>query len=66
MQLFYNSTIDKNTLQITFDKIESRHIVKVLRKKEGDAIYITNGKGQVFNCKITIANDKKVLSLNFR
>jgi|TARA_B110000879_G_scaffold57405_1_gene80789 16S rRNA (uracil1498-N3)-methyltransferase len=61
MQLFYNSTIDKNTLQITFDKIESRHIVKVLRKKEGDAIYITNGKGQVFNCKITIANDKKCL-----
>ena len=61
MQLFYNSTIDKNTLEITFDKIESRHIVKVLRKKEGDAIYITNGKGQVFNCKITIANDKKCL-----
>ena len=61
MQLFYNPTIDKNTLQITFDKIESRHIVKVLRKKEGDAIYITNGKGQVFNCKITIANDKKCL-----
>lgn len=61
MQLFYNSTIDKNTLQITFDKIESRHIVKVLRKKEGDTIYITNGKGQVFNCKITIANDKKCL-----
>jgi len=33
MQLFYNSSIDKNTNEITFDKIESRHVVKVLRKK---------------------------------
>tara|TARA_R110000787_G_scaffold19150_3_gene57861 strand:- start:6230 stop:6937 length:708 start_codon:yes stop_codon:yes gene_type:complete len=61
MQLFYNPSIDKDTLQITFDKIESRHIVKVLRKKEGDHIYITNGKGQLFNCQITVANDKKCL-----
>ncbi|MGY0426568.1 MAG: RNA methyltransferase PUA domain-containing protein, partial [Polaribacter sp.] len=42
MQLFYNSEIDKNTTQITFDKIESRHIVRVLRKKENDILKITN------------------------
>ncbi len=62
MQLFYNPTIDKNTQEITFDKIESKHIVKVLRKKEGDCIYITNGKGLLFNCQIIIANDKKCLA----
>ena len=59
MQLFYNPSIDKDTKQITFNKIESRHIVKVLRKKEGDQIYITNGKSQLFVCQITMANDKK-------
>ena len=61
MQLFYNPSIDKNTNEITFDKIESRHVVKVLRKKEGDYSYLTNGKGDLFHCKITVANDKKCL-----
>tara|TARA_R110002073_G_scaffold306012_5_gene475168 strand:+ start:10020 stop:10727 length:708 start_codon:yes stop_codon:yes gene_type:complete len=61
MQLFYNPDIDKDTQQITFDKIESRHIVKVLRKKEGDHIYITNGKGLLFISQIDIANDKRCL-----
>lgn len=61
MQLFYNPNIDKNTQQITFDKIESKHIVKVLRKKEGDSICITNGKGLLFVSKIDIASDKKCL-----
>ena len=61
MQLFYNPSIDKNTNEITFDKIESRHVVKVLRKKEGDYIYLTNGKGDLFLCKISVANNKKCL-----
>lgn len=65
MQLFYNPNIDKDTQQITFDKIESRHIVKVLRKKEGDHIYITNGKGLLFISQISIANDKKCLTTIF-
>ena len=61
MQLFYNPNIDNHTQQITFDKIESRHIVKVLRKKEGDHIHITNGKGVLFTCRIHMASDKKCL-----
>ncbi len=36
MQLFYNPEIVNSTQQVTFDKTESRHIVRVLRKKEGD------------------------------
>ena len=66
MQLFYNPDIDKDTTQITFDKIESRHIVKVLRKKEGDTVYITNGKGRLFVSKINIASDKKCLASIFK
>ena len=45
MQLFYNPDISEKDTQFTFDKTESRHIVKSLRKKEGDTLYITNGKG---------------------
>lgn len=63
MQLFYNPDIDTTTTQFTFDKIESRHIVKVLRKKEGDELYITNGKGDLFICKIVIPSDKKCVAV---
>ena len=62
MQLFYNSDIQTNTTQITFDKIESKHIVRVLRKKEGDILKITNGKGFLFDAQITIASDKKCMA----
>ena len=65
MQLFYNSQITTKDKQFTFDKIESRHIIKVLRKKEGDSLYITNGKGFLFIAKISIANDKNcVITIN--
>ncbi|WP_372745453.1 16S rRNA (uracil(1498)-N(3))-methyltransferase [Lutibacter sp.] len=61
MQLFYNPEITIETKQFTFDKTESRHIVKVLRKNEGDTIFITNGFGDLFTSKIIAANDKKCL-----
>lgn len=59
MQLFYNPNIDSTTQQLVFSKEESRHIVRVLRKKEDDILQITNGKGYLFTAKITFANDKK-------
>jgi 16S rRNA (uracil1498-N3)-methyltransferase len=62
MQLFYNPELTKETTQITFDKIESRHIVRVLRKKEEEVLHITNGKGFLFNAKIIIASDKKCIA----
>ncbi|ARV14912.1 16S rRNA (uracil(1498)-N(3))-methyltransferase [Polaribacter sp. SA4-12] len=62
MQLFYNSEITVETKQITFDKIESKHIVRVLRKQVNDVLKITNGKGFLFDVKIIIASDKKCLA----
>lgn len=59
MQLFYNPTITNEDNLFTFDKEESKHIVKVLRKKESDLIHLSNGKGWCFTCEITIASDKK-------
>ena len=61
MQLFYNKDISKEDTQFTFDKTESRHIVKVLRKKDGDILHITNGKNELFTVKIILANDKRCL-----
>ena len=62
MQLFYNKDITTETKEITFDKNESRHIVRVLRKHEGDILHLTNGNNYLFTCEIIIANDKKCLA----
>jgi 16S rRNA (uracil1498-N3)-methyltransferase len=58
MQLFYNALLNKNSKTLTFDKIESRHIIKVLRKKEGAILNITNGKGLLFYGEIIETHEK--------
>jgi len=59
MQLFYNISITENATTFVFDKEESKHIIKVLRKKEGDILQVTNGNGYLFTAEITIASDTK-------
>ncbi|MEG0917437.1 MAG: 16S rRNA (uracil(1498)-N(3))-methyltransferase [Myroides sp.] len=59
MQLFYAPDIDNETNEFVFDKEESKHIVKVLRKSEGSILHITNGKGFLFICEIILASEKK-------
>ncbi len=59
MQLFYNPRLDNSASQFVFDAVESSHIVKVLRKKEGDTLQITNGKGYLFESRIVDADVKK-------
>jgi 16S rRNA (uracil1498-N3)-methyltransferase len=58
MQLFCNPNISENDTSFNFDKDESRHIVKVLRKKTGDVLHITNGKGWLFEGELILANIK--------
>lgn len=58
MQLFYNQHITENDSDFNFDKDESRHIVKVLRKTIGDTLQITNGKGWLFKAELTLADQK--------
>ena len=53
MQLFYNSEINSETKNVFFSKEESLHLTKVLRKKPGDIIQITNGFGWLFHAEIT-------------
>lgn len=59
MQLFYNPRLDHSFVQFAFDPDESKHIVKVLRKKEGDELFITNGDGDLFTARILVADIKK-------
>lgn len=62
MQLFYNPILSNRSTEITFNKLESNHIIKVLRKKEGDILHITNGMGYHFKATITFANPKKCVA----
>jgi 16S rRNA (uracil1498-N3)-methyltransferase len=59
MQLFYNPNIDETTETFSFDKEESKHIIKVLRKKDSDILLVTNGLGYLFETEITLASDSK-------
>ena len=56
MQLFY---LDNPQKEITLTAEESKHAIKVLRKKEGDILRFTDGKGNLFITKIAIADNRK-------
>ena len=58
MQLFYNPDLDKSAAQFSFSPEESRHIVKVLRKKEGDILKVTDGKGHLYSIQILTSDPK--------
>lgn len=58
MQLFYHPELKKDDTSFLFDKEESRHISKVLRKVPGDKVTITNGKGVIFDGVLEEVNPK--------
>ncbi|PJB11531.1 MAG: 16S rRNA (uracil(1498)-N(3))-methyltransferase [Flavobacteriales bacterium CG_4_9_14_3_um_filter_40_17] len=60
MQLFYQPDIVQDAAHIVFNSEESRHLVKVLRKKPGDAIWVTDGKGSLFTCEVELISSKNV------
>ena len=59
MQLFYNDSLYPQVQEVTFDKEESNHIHKVLRKKTGDLLFITDGRGYLYKAQIQYITDKK-------
>jgi len=50
MFLFYST--DVNQGHVILQKEEHTHCKKVLRKSVGDTLYITDGRGNIFLCKI--------------
>ena len=61
MQLFYNPDISIHLSDFTFNKEESKHIIRVLRKKEGDYLFLTNGANILFKVQIINASEKRCL-----
>lgn len=59
MQLFYNPNINSDSESFFFDKEESKHIIKVMRKKGGDILHVTNGLGYLFKTEIIVGSDTK-------
>ncbi len=58
MQLFFTPDLTEHDTRFQFEPEESRHIVKVLRKKEGETLQTTNGKGSFFTVRIVAAHPK--------
>ena len=57
MNIFYSNNIDKSDKTIMILDQENSHLMKVLRKKTGDYVDITDGKGFLYSCSI-IESDK--------
>ncbi|MCH2200063.1 MAG: 16S rRNA (uracil(1498)-N(3))-methyltransferase [Flavobacteriales bacterium] len=58
MQLFYTNHIVEGMAMLPED--ESQHVIKVLRKRAGDVIYVTDGMGTLFEGTIYEAAAKEV------
>jgi len=54
MEYYYTlkSNIDINNNTLRLENFEYKHLIKVLRKKIGDLIKITDGERNIFECKI--------------
>ena len=75
MQLFYNSEININDDDLIMSDSEHHHLTKVLRKKTGDKVYLTNGNGYLFEAilnyigekstQLKIINSKKESSMDY-
>ena len=59
MRLFYDSHIELDSETHQLSEEESKHIVRVLRMKEGDQLAIVNGKGGYFETEISMAHPKR-------
>lgn len=57
MQLFYAPHIQSETHILNLD--ESKHCVRVLRKKKGDSVQLVDGKGGIYTAIISDPNPKQ-------
>ncbi|MBP5547223.1 MAG: 16S rRNA (uracil(1498)-N(3))-methyltransferase [Bacteroidales bacterium] len=57
MQLFYCKDITPNAF-CTLDAEESRHAVRVLRLRVGDELHVTDGRGNLYRCRVVTADDR--------
>jgi len=56
MELYFTEPANISTSYAEFDAFESRHILKTMRKKEGELIYFTDGRGHLFSGSIKVSH----------
>lgn len=61
IELFYSEEVSSDSIILSND--EFHHCTKVFRKKIGDEIFITDGKGKIYNCKIESIGKKELKAL---
>ena len=59
MQLFYHPSKPVSGATLSFSAEESKHIVRVLRKKVGDVLRATDGQGHFFNITLTLTEIRR-------
>ena len=57
MQLFYAPEISLPRYTLTEE--ESKHCIRVLRMTIGDELHLTDGKGNMYRCKVVVDNVKR-------
>ena len=60
MNVFYLP--DAREGNVSFPDEESKHIVRVLRMREGDTFCVTNGKGSLFDAELIDAHPKRAMA----
>ena len=61
MNLFYSAKINPTLPNLLLSEEESAHCIKVLRKREGDTVFFTDGIGNFYETKITSDHPKKCI-----
>ena len=61
MNLFYSQEINSKTIHHTLNEEESSHVIRVLRMKQGDKVFLTDGKGKYYESEIIFDNAKKCM-----
>ncbi len=58
LPFFYISNYTEAQQQIMLDEDTSKHVVQVLRMKAGEKLNLTDGKGNLLTCGITVINKR--------
>jgi 16S rRNA (uracil1498-N3)-methyltransferase len=59
LPFFYTETTGDEHSLITLDEQNSKHVVQVLRMSVDESLLLTDGKGNLYTCKIEDAHKKK-------
>lgn len=63
IELYYTPSFNIKNKNVEISGDEAKHILKIMRHKNGDKIFITNGEGKIYETEITHTEKEKITSL---